>query len=90
MEGQAQDIDSTELQKSRLSFRPEKENTAAQKLQKAYAGQYDPAIMSEAKQDISELLNEEIEKNSVLEFNQRVQVMQQAKKANRGIGEIRM
>ena len=90
LEGQAQNFDSAELQKARLSFRPEKENAAAQKLQGAYAGQYDPAIMSEAKQDISELLNEEIEKNSVLEFNQRVQVMQQAKKANRGIGEIRM
>ena len=68
LEGQTQDIDSTELQKSRLSLRPEKENTAAQKLQKAYAGQFDPSIMSEAKQDISKLLNEEIEKNSVLEF----------------------
>lgn len=32
LEGQTQDIDSTELQKSRLSLRPEKENTAAQKL----------------------------------------------------------
>ena len=67
MEGQAQDIDSTELQKSRLSLRPEKENTAAQKLQEAYAGQFDPAIMSEAKQDISKLLNEKNEKHSALE-----------------------
>ena len=68
LEGQTQDIDSTELQKSRLSLRPEKENAATQKLQEAYAGQFDPSIMSEAKQDISKLLNEEIEKNSVLEF----------------------
>lgn len=90
LEGQAQNFDSAELQKARLSFRPEKENAAAQKLQGAYAGQFDPAIMSEAKQDISKLLNEEIEKNSVLEFNQRVQAMQQAKKANRGIEASRM
>ena len=68
LEGQTQDIDSTELQKSRLSLRPEKENTAAQKLQEAYAGQYDPAIMSEAKQDVSKLMNEKIERHSVLEF----------------------
>lgn len=90
LEGQARDFDSVELQKARLSLRPEKENTAAQKLQEAYAGQFDPAIMSEAKRDISKLLNEEIEKNSVLEFNQRVQAMQQAKKANRGKEAIRM
>ena len=66
LESQAQDFDSEGLQKARLSLRPEKENTAAQKLQEAYAGQYDPAIMSEAKQDISELLNEENKKRSVL------------------------
>ena len=68
LEGQAQDVDSVELQKAQLSLRPEKENSTVQKLREAYAGQYDPAIMSEAKQDISKLLNEEIEKNSVLEF----------------------
>lgn len=66
LESQAQDFDSEGLQKARLSLRPKK-NTAAQKLQEAYAGQYDPAIMSEAKQDISELLNEENKKRSVLE-----------------------
>lgn len=68
LESQAQDFDSEGLQKARLSLRPEKENTAAQKLREAYAGQYDPAIMSEAKQDISELLNEENKKRSVLGF----------------------
>ena len=90
MEGQAQDIDSTELQKARLSSRSEKENTAVQKLQEAYAEQFDPAIMSEAKRNISELLHEEIKKNSVLELNQRVQAMQQVKKANRGTEATRM
>ena len=90
MEGQAQDIDSTELQKARLSSRPEKENTAMQILREAYVEQFNSAIMSEAKQNISKLLNEEIEKNSVLELNQRVQAMQQVKKANRGIEATRM
>ena len=90
MEGQAQDIDSTELQKARLSSRSEKENTAVQKLQDAYAEQFDPAVMSEAKRNISELLHEEIKKNSVLELNQRVQAMQQVKKANRGTEATRM
>ena len=90
MEGQAQDFDSAELQNARLSLRPEKENSAAQKLQEAYAGQYDPAIISEAKRDISELLHEEIKKNSVLELNQKVQATQQAKKANRGTEAARM
>lgn len=68
LEGQAQDIDSTELQKSQLSLRPGKENAATQKLQKAYAGQYDPVIMSEAKQDVSALLRETIEKYTVMEY----------------------
>ena len=67
LEGQTKDFDSEELQKARLYLRLEKENTAAKKLQKACAGQFDPAIMSEAKQDISELLNEENKKRSVLE-----------------------
>lgn len=79
LEGQTQDIDSTELQKSRLSLRPEKENTAAQKLQEAYAGQYDPAIISEAKKNISALLNEENEKRSTLEFVRTPKVVQEGK-----------
>lgn len=79
LEGQTQDIDSTELQKSRLSLRPEKENTAAQKLQEAYAGQFDPAIISEAKKNISALLNEENEKRSTLEFVRTPKVVQEGK-----------
>lgn len=80
LEGQAQDIDSTELQKSRLSLRPEKENAATQKLQKAYAGRYDPTIMSEAKQNISELLDEETEKHAVLDSVHRSNTVQKEKK----------
>ena len=68
LEGQARDFDSVELQKARLSLRPEKENTAAQKLQEAYAWQFDPAIISEAKKNISALLRETIEKYSVMEY----------------------
>lgn len=79
-QGQAQDIDSTELQKSRLSLRPEKENAATQKLQKAYAGRYDPTIMSEAKQNISELLDEETEKHAVLDSVHRSNTVQKEKK----------
>lgn len=63
----ARNFDSAELQKAWLSLRPEKENTAAQKLQEAYEGQYDSVIMSEAKQDISKFLNEKNEKHSALE-----------------------
>ena len=68
LEGQARDFDSVELQKARLSLRPEKENTAARKLQEAYAWQFDPAIISEAKKNISALLRETIEKYSVMEY----------------------
>lgn len=39
LEGQAQDVDSVELQKAQLSLRPEKENSTVQKLREAYAGQ---------------------------------------------------
>lgn len=80
LEGQAQDVDSVELQKAQLSLRPEKENSTVQKLREAYAGQYDPAIMSEAKQDISEFLNEEIEKNIVLKLNRKPTVICVAEK----------
>lgn len=79
LEGQTQNFDSGELQKARLTLRPEKENTAAQKLQKAYAGQFDPAIISEAKKNISALLNEENEKRSTLEFVRTPKVVQEGK-----------
>lgn len=68
LEEQAQNVDITELKETRSSLRQDKEKATAQKLQEVYAGQFDPAIMSAAKQDVSELMNDKIERHSVLEF----------------------
>ena len=47
LEGQAQDVDSVELQKAQLSLRPEKENSTVQKLREAY-GYSDPDCLTSA------------------------------------------
>ena len=68
LEVEVQNADITELKETRSSLRQDKENAAVQKLQEVYAGRYDPAIMLEAKQDVSKLMNEKIERHSVLGF----------------------
>lgn len=79
LEKEAQNMNSTELKQARFALRQEMEEAAAEKLQEAYAQQYDPDTMSSAKRDISKLLNEEAEDRSVWNRLQRQQSPQQRK-----------
>ena len=73
LEAQAAEFDSGELKKSQLDIRPKKEQSAIEKLRKAYGKQYDSDIMVKAKHDVAKLLQEESKKHSVLEFIQKPQ-----------------
>lgn len=84
LEKEAQNMDSAELKQACFALRQEMEEAAAEKLQEAYAQQYDPDTMSSAKRDISKLLNEEAEAWSVWKRSQRRQQALQQRKTTGG------
>ena len=58
LEARAEELDQDELKAARLSLRPEEEKRAVSKLEDAYGNNYDPSVMREAKEQVSDLLRE--------------------------------
>ena len=58
LEAQATEFDTDELTDARLELRPSMERSTVSRIQKAYDTQYSPFTMAEARQDVSEMLNE--------------------------------
>lgn len=71
---QAKDVDSTELSKQRIALQGEKIQSATSKIKTAYGEKFDPLILFDSKRDVSELLGEKAEVQSVREHLQKKQV----------------
>ena len=59
LEARAKELDPEELKTARLSLRPEEEKRAVSKLENAYGKNYDPSSMREAKNHVTDLLDED-------------------------------
>lgn len=64
---QAKDVDSAELSEQRIALQGEKIQSATSKIKEAYGEKFDPLILFDSKQDVSELLEEKTEVQSVRE-----------------------
>lgn len=60
LEARSEGLDPDELKAARLSLRPEEEKQAVSKLENAYGSSYDYTTMREAKNQVSELLCEDL------------------------------
>lgn len=74
---QAKETDADEMMAARLALRPEKERSAASRIRAVYCGKYDPLMMHDSKEDVADLLHEEVESQSIRE---RLRQKQQAQK----------
>ena len=82
LQAQAAEFDAEELTDARLQLRQDMDRSTVSRIQAAYDTQYSPFTMSEARQDISKMLDEyEDEPRSVRE---RLRNHQQAQSASRG------
>ena len=70
LEEQAAGFDADELEKTRLSLRPDRERSAASRVRSAYGEKYDPLIMSDSRRDVAALLHEDAKLRSI---NERLQ-----------------
>ena len=59
LEARAEALDPAELETAHLSLRPEEEKRAVSKIEDAYGNNYDQATMREAKDRVSDLLDED-------------------------------
>ena len=73
---QATEFDIDELMGECLEIRPDKERSVLSRVQSAYGDRYNPRMMYDSKQDVSEMLGEETEPRSIRE---RLRKKQQAK-----------
>ena len=73
LQEQAAEFDPDELMSERLAIRPDKERSAASRVQSAYGDRYQPFMMYDSKQDVSEMLGEETETRSIRERLRRKQ-----------------
>lgn len=64
---QAKDVDSAELSEQRIALQGEKIQSAISKIKAAYGEKFDSLILFDSKRDISELLEEKTEVQSVRE-----------------------
>ena len=64
---QAKDVDSAELSEQRIALQGEKIQSATSKIKAAYGEKFDPLILFDSKRDVSELLGEKTEVQSVRE-----------------------
>lgn len=64
---QALEFDADELMNARTSIRADRERSAIARVQSVYGEKYDPLMMYDSKQDVSNLLNEDAETRSVRE-----------------------
>jgi hypothetical protein len=53
--------------KARMALRPEKEQSAVQRLQRAYDEKFDPSALQKSREDVAVLLDEQGEMRSVRE-----------------------
>jgi ATP-dependent exoDNAse (exonuclease V) alpha subunit len=60
-------VDPVELMKARIALRPEKEQNAVQRLQRAYDEKFDPSALQKSREDVAILLDEQGEMSSVRE-----------------------
>jgi hypothetical protein len=60
-------VDLVELMKARIALRPEKEQNAVQRLQRAYDEKFDPSALQKSREDVAVLLDEQGEMSSVRE-----------------------
>ncbi len=67
LQEQAAEFDPDELMSERLAIRPDKESSAVARVQSAYGDRYQPFMMYDSKQDVSEMLGEETETRSIRE-----------------------
>ena len=58
LEAQTAEFDAEELTAARLQLRPDMDRSTVSRIQAAYETQYNPFTMTEARQDVSEMLNE--------------------------------
>lgn len=69
----AKDVDSAELSEKRIALQGEKIQSATSKIKAAYGEKFDPLILFDSKRDVSELLGEKTEVQSVREHLQKKQ-----------------
>ena len=79
---QAKNVDSMELAEQRIALQREKIPSATSKIKAAYGEKFDPLILFDSKRDVSELLEEKTEVQSVREH---LQKKQKQKKRKNGI-----
>lgn len=70
---QAKNVDSMELAEQRIALQREKIPSATSKIKAAYGEKFDPLILFDSKRDVSELLEEKTEVQSVREHLQKKQ-----------------
>lgn len=70
---QAKNVDSAELAEQRSALQPDKIQAATSKIKEAYGEKFDPLILLDSKRDVSELLGERTEVQSVREHLQKKQ-----------------
>ncbi|WP_418704551.1 MobQ family relaxase [Anaerotignum faecicola] len=77
---QAKNVDSMELAEQRATLQPDKIQVATSKIKAAYGEKFDPLILFDSKRDVSELLGEKAEVQSVREHLQKKQVQTSERK----------
>lgn len=70
---QAKNVDSMELAEQRIALQGEKIQSATSKIKAAYGEKFDPLILFNSKRDVSELLEEKTEVQSIREHLQKKQ-----------------
>ena len=70
---QAKNVDSAELLEQRAALQSDKIQAATSKIKSAYGEKFDPLILFDSKRDVSELLGEKTEVQSVREHLQKKQ-----------------
>ncbi len=79
LQEQAAELDADELMSKRLAIRLGKERSAAARVQSAYGNRYLPLMMYDSKRDVSDMLGEETEIQSIRERLRQKQTQQQKK-----------
>ena len=80
LRAQAKDVDSAELSEQRIALQGEKIQSATSKIKAAYGEKFDPLILLDSKRDVSELLEEKPEVQSVREHLREKQVQTSERK----------
>ena len=82
LQEQAAEFDPDELMSERLAIRPDKERSAASRVQSAYGDRYQPCMMYDSEQDISEMLGEETKPRFIRERLRKKQQTQTQRQKN--------